>query len=93
MVCASITITVGLISLLLFGDTLQENILLNIATIPSTLSLILRILFSAFVASLIPYCFFPFKQACLVLIYESLYKSISEKLDAKRVEFLSRDPA
>ena len=51
VVCASITITVGLISLFRFGDTLQENILLNLTTIPSTLSLILRFVFSVFVAS------------------------------------------
>jgi amino acid permease len=77
LVCAGITISVGIIGLKRFGDTMQDNILMNLATIPSTLSIVLRFVFSIFVATMIPYSFFPLKQACLVIIDETMNKSIS----------------
>jgi len=70
IVCASISITVGLIGLLLFGETLKENILMNFENIPTMSSLTLRLVFGLFVASQIPYMFMPFKQACLVFVEE-----------------------
>ena len=68
---------------------MQDNILMNLATIPSTLSIVLRFVFSIFVATMIPYSFFPLKQSCLVIIDETVNKSISENLNAKRDRFLN----
>ena len=86
--CSLITISVGVIGLKRFGSDLQEDVLLNLSQIPSrNISILIRLMFTVFVASQIPYSFMPFKLAFFALVDETFNKTISEKLSQRQINY------
>jgi amino acid permease len=82
-ICAAIYLLLSIISLLLFGDSVEANIIRNMATRPGRASFCLRSVFCLLLLSHIPYVFHPLKEAAIVFSTEYQNRSISEGLEQK----------
>ena len=72
LVCACLTISVGLLCFLKFGEDLNQNALLNLSQMSNkSLAIAVQIMFVMFLASSNVFNFMPFKQAFIVIIDET----------------------
>ena len=83
-------ITTGIISVLLFGKSLRPDLLDNLASRKSGVSIFLRTVYCIILVFHLPYIFFTLKEYALVTYDELANRSLSTRLEAKLAEFLSK---
>jgi amino acid permease len=76
-----IYVSMGILSLYVFGSSIQESVLSNINAATSISSYIIRVMFMIVLACHIPYNFFAAKESCLIMIDEFRHHSMSSALE------------
>lgn len=85
-------VSVGVIAVLLFGKDIKPDILENLATRKSGVSIFLRALFMVILLFHLPYYFFAVKEYALVIYDEYMNRSLSTHLEIKLAEFIKKSP-
>ena len=76
-------ISTGIVCVLLFGRDLKPDLLDNVATRKSGLSIVLRIIYCLVLLFHLPYIFFTVKEYTLVMYDEYMERGMSKRLDEK----------
>jgi hypothetical protein len=80
-----IYVSTGLLSIHLFGSSIQSNVLVNVANEGNNfLSLAVRVAFACVIACHVPYVFYYGKEGCSIVADELLNGSTSKQLSAKK---------
>jgi amino acid permease len=82
-ICSFVYITLGVISLFLFGAEVQPDIIKNMATRSGYASITLRLMFCLLLLVHIPFIFHALKESVLVVYEELFHRSVSSVLDEK----------
>ena len=85
-------VSVGIIAVLLFGKDVKPDILDNLASRKSGVSIFLRALYMFILLFHLPYYFFAVKEYALVIFDELMNKSLSTHLEIKLAEFIKKSP-
>ena len=80
-------LAVSIIGLLMFGDKIESDLLMNLASVEGRLSLFIRLTYSLVLVFHIPYFFFTMKEFVLVLYDEIKSRSLSSHLEQKLSNF------
>ena len=80
-------LAVSIIGLLMFGDKIESDLLMNLASVEGRLSLFIRLTYSLVLVFHIPYFFFTMKEFVLVLYDEIKSRSLSSHLEQKLANF------
>ena len=73
--------TLGIVSIYMFGSTLKTNVLGNVGLMTSGASYIIRVSFSIVLACHIPFIFFSGKESLLIIIDELRNRTMSAALE------------
>ena len=76
----AIYILLSVLSIYMFGSTVNENVLNNVVEMKSLASFIIRISFLIVLACHIPYVYFSGKESLLIMIDEVRFNSMSKPL-------------
>ena len=85
-------VSVGIIAVLLFGKDIKPDVLENLATRNSGVSIFLRAVFMFILLFHLPYYFFAVKEYALVLYDEYMNRSLSTHLEIKLADFIKKSP-
>ena len=85
-------VSVGIIAVLLFGKEIRPDLLDNLASRKSGVSIFLRALYMFILMFHLPYYFFAVKEYALVIFDEMMNKSLSTHLEIKLAEFIKKSP-
>ena len=77
----------GIVAVLLFGKSLKPDLLDNLSTKSSGVSVFLRTVYCFILLFHLPYIFFTLKEYTLVMYDEIYNRSLSSELEAKLQEF------
>ena len=75
-----IYISLGILSIYVFGTELHASVLINVDEEDNMFSLLIRVAFLVVLACHIPYVFFPTKESLLIIVDELQRESMSKSL-------------
>ena len=78
-----IYVSLGILSIYIFGSDLKSSVLKNVDEEKNVYSYIIRVAFLLVLACHIPYIFFPTKESFLIILDEATNKSMQKELEFK----------